>query len=342
MASPIQIDYVPDWAARLKSRLYAQFQFDPVLNLFISNVIAPQVQDLEDAQQSLLTITSIDDSEGINLQVIGRRVGQLWKGESDPDYRLLLRARVKANNSSGTPEDIYAVFVALFGLSITMQYILDPPAGFELLILVPITASQAAIAAGFLTDSKAAGVHGILEWQEFTDDQMFTFANAAGVTIATLAGVQAIHAAPLAGFTPTGTFVIDPGLSTEETRAYTSITGGTVLHWVTPFAFAHAVGAAIELTGDPGQGFAIATTVRNTASIGNGTLDIVDDSFLTPTGSITIDPGLSNEETIGYSADGAGPTLTLVGTLTENHSIAAVVQLVGTLTGGHFFGAVSA
>lgn len=342
MASPIQIDYVPDWAARLKSRLYAQFQFDPVLNLFISNVVAPQVQDLEDAQQSLLTITSIDDSEGINLQVIGRRVGQLWKGESDPDYRLLLRARVKANNSSSTVEDIYSVFVALFGLSITMKYTIDPPAGFELLILVPITAAQASIAAGFLTDSKAAGVHGILEWQEFTDDQMFTFANAADVTIATLAGVQAIHAAPLSGFTPTGTFVIDPGLSTEETRAYTSITGGTVLHWVTPFAFAHAVGAAIELTGDAGQGFAIAATVRSAASIGNGTLAVQDSTAFTSSGSVTIDVGLANEETIGYSAIVAGPTLTLVGTLTQNHSVGADVQLVGTTTGGYFSAAVSA
>ena len=166
------IDYVSDWNARLLTRLYAQFGSDPVINAIVTTILAPQFQDLEDSGQSLFTLTDIDASEGVNLDVIGRVVGQLRLGLDDPTYRLLLKARVLANKSSGTVNQIIGVLTQLLG-SGNFIYTPGTNASFTIQAVAPVSTVFAELAAGFLGDAKIGGVRAILEWQENTDDQMF-------------------------------------------------------------------------------------------------------------------------------------------------------------------------
>lgn len=110
------------------------------------------VQIVEDNLQSISTMTSIADSEGVQLDNLGRIVGQprkvvdgtyglyfgfagnpnavgfgiepfyvsgdpilVTKELDDDQYRIYIRARAASNKSSGTPEDLINFFKALFG-----------------------------------------------------------------------------------------------------------------------------------------------------------------------------------------------------------------------------------
>lgn len=262
---PYKIDYVSDWNARLLSRTYEQFKGKAKLQAFATNVIAPQAQATEEATQQLVTMTMIANSIGAQLDVIGRIVGQPRAGVDDITYRLYLRARVLANKSSGTVSDLYAVFAALYSLTGTgnMLYVPGWPVGFgtpgqasfELRILVPITDLQAMVGVGFLSDSKDAGVRGILEWKEQTDALTFTFAVAAMLSVAAAINDRVLNVFDTSMLPATGSLTIDAGFGNAETIGYDVILSPTQVHTTANLAQNHLVGAICELVGDPGLGF---------------------------------------------------------------------------------------
>lgn len=72
-----------------------------------------QIQDLENAYFSLRTRLSISQSEGVQLDGIGKIVGEPRGENDDPRYRVLLFARIGTNVSEGLPENIINVFKLL-------------------------------------------------------------------------------------------------------------------------------------------------------------------------------------------------------------------------------------
>lgn len=169
------VDYVTDWASRLRARIYTQWRYSTTMNQWVDEIFGPQAQDLEDAGQSLFSIVSIDDSEGVNLDVLGRIIGQPRTVDSDVTYRTYLKARVLTNKSDGAPEAIYKVLRALLGDDIGLVYVGGGPKQFVIRVVSPITAEQARSAVDFLGDAKEAGARGILEWQESETDALFMF-----------------------------------------------------------------------------------------------------------------------------------------------------------------------
>lgn len=170
----ITVDYVSDWQARLRGRLAAQFQGLPNVQAVV-DAIAEQVQELEDSGQALFGLVSIDDSQGVQLDLLGRAVGQKRGGVSDPMYRLYLRARIRANKSSGTPEELFAVLQAMFNGAAVLRYYPSTDTAFVLRVLAPgMSPPEAAVARELATvAAKLAGVRAILEWQPGPDDQTF-------------------------------------------------------------------------------------------------------------------------------------------------------------------------
>lgn len=184
-----QIDYVSDWGARLRTRLYAQFASAPTWQAWCEKVLGPQFQDLEDAAQTFLTLLDIDNSVGVQLDVIGRIVGQVRSGTDDPTYRLYLKARILANLSTGTVEELYGVFLAMLGNGIGLIYKPGKIKQFSISIALVLTRIQALLAVKFLGDSKEAGARGLLEWKETADSSMFTFdSGGLGFDVGYLAG----------------------------------------------------------------------------------------------------------------------------------------------------------
>jgi len=90
------------------AKFLEQFKGKPVLASVLGSWLA-QIQKLEDAIWEVILIRGIELSEGIGLDHIGNIVGRKRLGLEDPDYRVALRAQIRINRSSGTPEDVIAV-----------------------------------------------------------------------------------------------------------------------------------------------------------------------------------------------------------------------------------------
>ena len=165
------IDYVSDWQSRLRARIYWQFKGKPKIQAWV-DMVARQFADLEDAYQSLLTLPSIDDSAGAQLDLLGRLVGQLRGGVADVIYRQYLRAAVVAKKSGGRAEDIYKVFAALFSTA-RLRLTNSPVKQFKLTIdAVALTWSDVTVAMTFMRRAKEAGAGAVVEWAPAVDNLM--------------------------------------------------------------------------------------------------------------------------------------------------------------------------
>lgn len=169
----ITIDYESNWEGRLMRRLYEQFKGLRNWTLYVK-ALARQFQDLEDAFQSVPSIVSIDDSIGAQLDNLGRLIGQPRTGLGDATYRQYLKARIIANKSNGTAENIYSVFRALFD-SIGFIIRNGGNKSFALQIIGTITPTQSAAARDFLIDSKEAGARAIIEFATVADGNLLRF-----------------------------------------------------------------------------------------------------------------------------------------------------------------------
>ena len=73
-----------DHTLRAQERLTQQFKNKPNI-LKLINVLTSEVQVLEDELFNIATITSIDDSEGTQLDNIGRLLGINRNGRTDTE-----------------------------------------------------------------------------------------------------------------------------------------------------------------------------------------------------------------------------------------------------------------
>lgn len=182
------IAYETNWRKRLRRRLYWQFRNLPNITAW-ADMIAAQAQDLEDAAQLLLTIVNIDDSVGAQLDVIGRVVGQIRAGASDAIYRLYLKARIIANRSSGTPEQLFSIMRALFGSTAAPRYYPGFVKQFVLDISgAVLTREQALVGTQFLVSKEESGARGIFKWHESPTAALFRFDIGPGFDVGVFAG----------------------------------------------------------------------------------------------------------------------------------------------------------
>jgi hypothetical protein len=176
----------PDWRYRLARRVYVQFQSSNwciPLAYAIGNG-ANELQASALALASLFSIETITEDatspaygvgRGVQLDRIGRLVGQPRGASTDDVYRYLLRARIVVNRSTGGPDTAIAVFVAMFNGAGTPLIIPGWIAAFTLrlvgVVLDPLAVGAAVSLLGAATQ---AGVYSVLEWT--TTDAAYTFA----------------------------------------------------------------------------------------------------------------------------------------------------------------------
>lgn len=156
---------VVDHTAAALARLPEYLKDKPKLAALLAAFTA-QADDLETAFQELLLNRAIDTSEGAQLDEIGVIVGQERSGLGDDDYRRYLRARVAANKSRGTAEDI---------LKIARLLVNDEAATYELtnwgvaafdirVATVETTDDVATVILAFLQAAVAGGVRVIVHY----------------------------------------------------------------------------------------------------------------------------------------------------------------------------------
>jgi hypothetical protein len=78
-----------------------------------------EVQALEDAIQSVITLRQIDYAGLEQLKILGKIVGQVYASEALETYRAYVRARILANRSGGTIGDLLGIVKLLSTGSVT-------------------------------------------------------------------------------------------------------------------------------------------------------------------------------------------------------------------------------
>lgn len=145
---------VTDHVEQGLERLLVQYKNKPRLRAWLSAYLK-QVQDLEDAIFEMRVKRFIDSAEGVQLDIIGRVVGEGRNSRDDALFRLFLRARIRINRSLGTNKDIFDVMGIISSSPFTfLEY---PPATLAI-ELSEIPDFDPVLLLGLVREAKAGGV----------------------------------------------------------------------------------------------------------------------------------------------------------------------------------------
>jgi len=150
---------VADLCAESLSLLLAQYQESTRLQDLICSYIE-RIQELETTAVDMSEdIISLDTAEGVQLDLLGRLVGEARDGRLDAAYRLALRVRVLINISNGRIDELIEIVRLFEGTSTTGDIDIQElqPARLEVRVrTAPVNAASETHKR--LTQAKAGGV----------------------------------------------------------------------------------------------------------------------------------------------------------------------------------------
>lgn len=115
------LEHITDLVARGRARVLTQYKDMTVRFLPLLDLFNQQAQDLEDAFWDLLQAHLLDTATDTWLERIGLTIGETRQGSIDSEFRARIRARVIANRSNGTVEELIAIIkLMLFGATATI------------------------------------------------------------------------------------------------------------------------------------------------------------------------------------------------------------------------------
>lgn len=116
---------------------------------------AQEVQLLENAIWDVLVMRTLDYAQGVNLDALGRLVGQDRGSLTDPQYRVRIKARIKINSSFGTAANI--IDILRFVDPAPFKYSEGPWRSFRIdYITAPAVPAVASQIPGIVRDARAA------------------------------------------------------------------------------------------------------------------------------------------------------------------------------------------
>jgi len=142
--------------AQALSRLIEFWRGKPNLAGWLSDYI-DEIQELENVVWDVIVGRLPDYAEGVQLDVLGAIVGERRNGLGDAAFRVRIKARIRINQSFGTPKDVIEVLqlidpapfhVVEYGIAAFTVYYDTPPAN-------DAVASQIH---GIVKETRAAGV----------------------------------------------------------------------------------------------------------------------------------------------------------------------------------------
>lgn len=155
-------------------------QYSKAVNLqdLISSLVN-QVQKIEDDLQSMYNRLDIDVSENVQLDGIGDIIGIARQGYDDDTYKILIKGKIAANVSKGTPGDIIQVFNILTSGSDAFLMELFP-AQIAIMNNGSILAGLETLVKTMTEGATAAGV-GLDYIGDYNGDLAFSFAGGSGL-----------------------------------------------------------------------------------------------------------------------------------------------------------------
>lgn len=124
------IEPISDHAQEALDRLISQFKEQPNIEKFIRALIQP-FQHAENTLYQILYFRWVDTAVGVQLDGMGKIVGEPRRGRNDDQYRLAIKLKIAINVCKGTPEEFIAIFLLLVGCA-QAQYIPEYPAAVSI------------------------------------------------------------------------------------------------------------------------------------------------------------------------------------------------------------------
>jgi hypothetical protein len=186
------------------SRLLAEYQDytdHPRVHDFLRTFLT-QNQNLEDVSWQVFVERWPYTAEGVQLDVLGRLVGQGRGGRLDDLYRLWILARIKVNRSNGQVEELYDILEILGPETMAIQE------GWPSELKIAITGADEGEEIGeLIAQAKAGGVSLHWQWSAELDGAIFRF-DAAGAGVSTDAN-QGFAEAGAGPFTTGGVLMME-------------------------------------------------------------------------------------------------------------------------------------
>lgn len=168
------LDGSADAAVAETNRLAQYIKGKPNMEAIL-DALRVQAVELSDALTDLRFDRLITTAVGEQLDVLGEIVGAARESDTDEPYRLRIKAQVLVNRSSGTPEEIYAIFDLIKPALATMEIEDWFPAAFVLhLFEAELTDAEAARFGRIFRAARAGGVGGRFHWSPEAAADTFT------------------------------------------------------------------------------------------------------------------------------------------------------------------------
>lgn len=119
------------YATQAKARLLEQYRALVQFPTLVGE-LGDRVQEAETAVFGLLGVLELGTATGVWLDRLGGIIGERRQGVVDAAYRRYALARVRANKSDGTVEDLIAVCTEWHGAPCDVVITDCPPAGIQL------------------------------------------------------------------------------------------------------------------------------------------------------------------------------------------------------------------
>ena len=131
--STTQLTLIQDHPDRAVANALAQDRSSQDSPRYVSllEAMGEGVQLQEEQFFDLLVGRGLNLATGVSLEQWGAIVGEQRGGLNDEDYRRFIKARILANISEGTPDELLTVFALVTSPS-QVRYFIHPPAGFRL------------------------------------------------------------------------------------------------------------------------------------------------------------------------------------------------------------------
>ena len=159
-AYPITADSkFSDLSERALARRIDEYKNDDDFASLVSSYVE-ELQAIENDTWSVIVDRLLENAEGVQLDVLGRIVGEPRYSDDDDEYRFGIRARIAVNLSQGLRSDIYLVStMVLYSSGVPADFVITeryPCSVFiEALDVIDYTISRVM---GYLRQTRAGGV----------------------------------------------------------------------------------------------------------------------------------------------------------------------------------------
>ncbi len=127
-------------------------------NMEMMRSVGGHLQDVEDAIFAMFSAFDVDSAVGVQLDLLGKLVGERRDGRVEDDYRAAVRTRILVNLSNGRLEDMLAVLRSLLPNAASIVATDLYPAHIRFDVVDDFDGASPATVARLLRQAKPAGV----------------------------------------------------------------------------------------------------------------------------------------------------------------------------------------